>query len=88
MVEFFDLDAVISYATALGSSLTIARLGFFLEQHRDTLMVADNHLALLRRHAPNQPRYLDSTRESGKLMARWNLIVPEAVLNRSWEEAA
>ena len=88
MVEFFDLDAVIAYATALGSSLTIARLGFFLEQHRDTLMVTDNHLELLRRHAPNQPRYFDSARKSGKLMSQWNLIVPEAVLNRSWEEAA
>jgi predicted transcriptional regulator of viral defense system len=87
-VEFFDLDAVIAYSTAIGSALTIARVGFFLEQHRDELMVTDDHLSMLRTQAPNQPRYLDSTRESGKLIPRWNLVVPESVLNRSWEEAA
>lgn len=88
MVEFFDLDAVIAYATALGSSLTIARVGFFLEQHRDELMVTDNHLAMLHPYTPKQPRYFDSARLSGQLMSQWNLIVPEAVLNRSWEETA
>jgi predicted transcriptional regulator of viral defense system len=41
MVEFFDLEAVVAYALTLGSALTIARLGFFLEQRRDTLMVDD-----------------------------------------------
>jgi len=88
MVEFFDLDAVIAYAMAIGSSLTIARVGFFLEQHREDLMVTDDHLSMLRLQAPNQPRYLDGTRESGRLISRWNLIVPESVLNRRWEEEA
>jgi hypothetical protein len=27
-------------------------------------------------------------RESGKLLARWNLVVPERVLNRPWAEVA
>jgi predicted transcriptional regulator of viral defense system len=88
MVEFFDLDAVIDYALRLGSALTVARLGFFLEQHRETLMVEDRHLDALRAHAPDQPRYLDSARESGKLVADWNLVVPERVLERVWEEVA
>ncbi len=88
MVEFFDLDAVIDYALRLGSALTVARLGFFLEQHRETLMVEDRHLDALRVHAPAQPRYLDSARESGKLVAAWNLVVPERVLERAWEEVA
>jgi predicted transcriptional regulator of viral defense system len=88
MVEFFDLDVVIAYAISLGSSLTIARVGFFLEQHSNELMVTDDHLNMLRPQAPNQPRYLDSTRQSGKLISRWNLIVPELVLKRRWEEVA
>jgi hypothetical protein len=29
---------------------------------------------------------LSPRRESGKLVARWNLIVPEPVLYRHWEE--
>jgi predicted transcriptional regulator of viral defense system len=88
MVEFFDLDAVIAYAMALDSSLTIARVGFFLEQHRDELMATEGHLNALRRRVPNQPRYLDSARDSGRLVSQWNLIVPESVLNRRWEEGA
>lgn len=35
MVEYFDLDAVLAYTRVLGSALTAARVGFFLEQHRD-----------------------------------------------------
>lgn len=87
-VEYFDLDAVLAYADALGSALTIARLGFFLEQHRDALFVEDRHLAPLRKRAPKQPRYLDSTRTKGQLDKGWNLIVPERVLHRTWEEVA
>lgn len=36
--------------------------------------------------APAQARYLDARRESGKLVKGWNLIVPEWVLTRSWDE--
>lgn len=86
MVEFFDLDAVHDYVTQLGSALTAARVGWFLEQHREPLMVDDRHLQALRALAPSQPRYLDATRAPGKLVAGWNLIVPESVLHRTWAE--
>lgn len=86
-VEYFDLEAVLAHADALGSALTAARLGFFLEQHRDALFVEERHLAALRKQAPKQPRYLDATRMRGRLVKGWNLIVPERVLGRTWEEA-
>lgn len=86
MVEFFDLDAVIAYALELGTALTLARVGFFLEQHRDRLFVEEKHLARLRAHAPKQARYFDTTREPGRLVKEWNLVVPERVLSRSWED--
>ncbi len=86
MVEFFDLDAVISYALALDSAMTVARVGFFLEQHRDVLFVEDTHIEELAAHGPRQERYLDSSRESGRLMQPWNLIVPDRVLHRTWDE--
>lgn len=87
-VEFFDLDAVIEHVAAMGSALTAARVGFFLEQHRESLMVEDEHLDELERHRPREPRYLDSGRQPGKFLSRWNLVVPEYVLQRRWEEAA
>jgi predicted transcriptional regulator of viral defense system len=86
-VEFFDLDAVIDYAFALRSAVTVARVGFYLEQHREELMVEDRHLDRLRERAPRQPIYLErGKREPGRLQSRWSLVVPERILNRSWAE--
>jgi predicted transcriptional regulator of viral defense system len=88
-IEFVDLDFVVAYALKLGSALTIARVGLFLEQHRDELLVEDRHLEALRARAPAQPRYFERRhRKGGKLLSRWNLIVPEYVLARAWAEVA
>lgn len=86
MVEFFDLDAVVDYAEKRGSALTAARAGFFIDQHRETLMAEDKHLNALRTLAPAQPRYFDTSRRPGKLVSAWNLVVPEYILHRRWEE--
>jgi predicted transcriptional regulator of viral defense system len=88
-IEFVDLDFVTRYAIRLGSALTVARVGFFLEQHRGSLLVDDHHFAALREHIPAQPRYFDRrNRKGGKLVSQWNLIVPESIMTRSWEEIA
>jgi len=84
-VEYFDLDAVVDYSLKQGSALTVARVGFFLEQHREALMADQRYLDRLRRHAPSQPRYFDRSRRSGQLVEGWNLIVPRSVLDRTWE---
>lgn len=86
-VEFFDLDAVTDYVLKRGSAVTVAKVGFYLDQHREELMVEDRHLDRLREHAPSHPMYLErGKREPGKLLAHWNLVVPERVLNRTWAE--
>lgn len=87
MVDFFDLDAVFAFVKNLGSAVAAARVGFFLDQHREMLMVEEKRLDEIRSLAPAQPRYFDPGREPGKLVSAWNLIVPERVLNRSWEAA-
>jgi len=86
MVEFFDLDAVVEYARKLGSAITAARVGFFLEQHREPLMVEDAQLAKLQELAPKGPRYFDSKRRPGKFVPAWNLVVLESILTKQWEE--
>lgn len=86
-VEFFDLDTVVKYALLLGNATTIAKVGFYLEQHQESLMVEEHHLIPLRERRPRQPHYLDSSnRKSGKLVADWNLVVPADLLNRTWGE--
>lgn len=88
MTEFLNLDAVIAYALRLDSATTVARVGLFLEQHRERLFVEDMHLERLAAQAPKDPRYLDTSREPGRLVHPWNLIVPEHVLDQSWGEVA
>ena len=86
-VEFFDLEAVTEYALLLGNATTVAKVGFFLEAHRERLMVSDAHLARLRHRRPCQPHYF-AKRNTGnaRLVAGWNLVVPESVMGQAWEE--
>ena len=86
-VEFFNLDKVIEYALLLENSTTVAKVGFFLEQHAESLMVEDKYLERLRAHRPAKPHYLDrSSRQRGRFVSNWNVVVPEALLERSWQE--
>ncbi|MBM4272387.1 MAG: transcriptional regulator [Deltaproteobacteria bacterium] len=86
-VEFFDLDKVTEYVTLLGNATTAAKVGFFLEQHRETLMVEDTHLKVLHDLRPLRPHYLErGRRKPGRFVGTWNLVIPEEIVNRSWEE--
>jgi predicted transcriptional regulator of viral defense system len=86
-IPYLDLDRLIQYALLLKKSTTIARVGFYIAQHREQLMVEKDHLRRLREHRPRSPKYLTSDpATSGRLVPEWNLIVPESVLKKSWEE--
>ena len=37
-VEFFDLDRIVEYVLLLGNATTAAKVGFYLDQHRDALI--------------------------------------------------
>jgi len=88
-VEFFDLDKVVEYALLLGNATTAAKVGYFLEQHREPLTVDDAHLKPLHDLRPRQPHYLDrGKRKSGLLVSKWNLVVPREVIERSWAEVS
>jgi predicted transcriptional regulator of viral defense system len=83
-VEYYDISQVVEYALLLRNATTAAKVGFFLEQHQEQLTVAASQLDRLREVRSRQPHYLERGR-SGRLVAAWNLIVPEEVLNRTWE---
>jgi len=87
MVEFFNLDTVLEYIELLDNATTAAKVGFFLEQHKEALSVDDSHLDRFRRLRPRQPHYLARRKRGAvRLVGEWNLIIPNEVLNRSWEE--
>jgi len=86
-IEFFDLDAILEYVTFLGNSTTAARVGFFLDQHSETLMVNNVFLEKLQRLIPGQPHYISRKyRKNCHLVREWNLMVPDEIINRSWGE--
>ncbi|MFW6114507.1 MAG: type IV toxin-antitoxin system AbiEi family antitoxin domain-containing protein [bacterium] len=87
LVEYFDIDAVIKYVLALGNATTVAKVGYFLEEHRQKLMVEPKHFKKLERARPKQPCYLQSKSADNVFARRWNLIVPRWLAERHWEEA-
>lgn len=86
MVEFFDLDVVIKYTLLLENATTAAKVGFFLEQHKEALMVKHSHLKSLRAYPPLKPHYLMRGQHGGRLVSEWNLMAPLQALERSWQE--
>ncbi|MBI5548564.1 MAG: type IV toxin-antitoxin system AbiEi family antitoxin domain-containing protein [Deltaproteobacteria bacterium] len=74
-----DWEVVIHHADESSTSVGSARLGLFLEAWQERLGVTQHHLAALRALSPRQPRYLEPEHRPGKLIAGWNLVVPEQV---------
>jgi hypothetical protein len=72
----------------LGSALTTARVGYFLARHREEFCVEERHLRELRARAPVHPRYFyaRAAGEPALFVEEWNLVVPEYVHRRGWEE--
>jgi predicted transcriptional regulator of viral defense system len=86
-IEFFDLDQVLEYVELLEKDVVAGKVGFFLEQHKESLMVDEKYLDKLQKLSPKQPYYLnDRHQSSGHLLKKWNLIVPEEVSGKTWEE--
>jgi predicted transcriptional regulator of viral defense system len=86
-IEYLDIDQVIEYAFLLSNHLTLAKVGYFLDSHREELRVSNVHLEKLRRGSLLKPRYLErSPKGPQKLIPSWNLIVPQGLYDRNWEE--
>ncbi len=87
MVEFFNIDKVVEYSLLLENSSTVAKVGFFLDQHSESLMVEDKHLEPLKKHRPKSPHYFDRlSKKPNRFLKEWNLVVPVEIIERSWEE--
>jgi len=84
-VPMYNVDQIISYAKLLGNAIAVSKAGFFLEQHCRTYQVTASQLASLHALQPGNVVYMDRL-AGGTSVPGWNLIVPEDVLHRSWEE--
>ncbi len=87
IITVLQLDKVIEYALLLDNATTVAKVGFFLEQHQEQFKVPEGYLKRLETKIRAHKHYLERCKRTpGKLVKRWNLIVPERVLSQQWEE--
>lgn len=86
-IPILNLDKIINYVMLLNNATLCAKLGFFLEQHKDHFNLDEHILSILEEKKPQGIHFLErSKRESGKLLKRWNLVVPAYINKQSWEE--
>lgn len=86
-IEYFDLDMIYDYLSILDNTTAFAKVGFYLEQHKEALMVDEPFLQKLEYHKPKSPHYMERrNRNDCTLLNRWNLLVPVELINRSWGE--
>jgi predicted transcriptional regulator of viral defense system len=88
-IDYFDIDEIFHYCSLLENATIFAKVGFYLEQNQKRLAVTDKELDKFSKFKPQSPHYLErqSTRnKSGKLFQRWNLIVPDEILEETWNE--
>jgi hypothetical protein len=78
-----DLDLLQRLLTAYGQQILWAAAGWFLEHHQASFSVPGKYLGRLERKRPSQPRYLERGTRGGRLIPRWNLILPRHLLR--WE---
>ncbi len=72
-------EELLAYLRILANPATSARVGYFLEQCRDTMEVPEDVLLQLEKMKPRMPEHFFRTRRIGKLNHRWNLYIPEDV---------
>ena len=85
-IPYIQPEVILQYLEIRQQKNLFARVGFFLEQHRTEFHVEESFLNRLARNLPAQPVYWATNRKGGILANRWNLILPEAVMHRKWEE--
>lgn len=75
-----DLDLLRRVLDAYDHKTTRAAVGWFLERYQRTFFVPDAFLGELEAQRPRSKHYLPRSERGGKLIARWNLVLPEVLV--------
>lgn len=86
MIDFIDAERMANYAILLNNATTIAKLGFFLEQHQEHFKIEENILSLLEKKTPKGVHYFTHAASENHYLRRWKLMVPTSIKNKTWEE--
>lgn len=83
---YLNFKEILDYLDMLNKRVLYAKVGFFLQQHKEQFYVEEELLKTLQEKKPASVIYFDSKRKKGKLIKEWNLIIPEIIIKRGWEE--
>lgn len=87
-IEYIDLARILTYLRALGNATTVARVGWFLDSHREQFMIEEGQLRELHALQPTKPVYFDRTYSGPtRFVPDWNLVVPVYIAEAGWEES-
>ncbi len=75
-----EIPLLFKLLDALGQKLLWAAVGWFLETYHKTFFVSDKDLSLMAKRVPKSPLYLAKEQRGGTLVKRWNVIVPNALV--------
>lgn len=85
-VSYLNVKPIFEYLALLDNAVTTAKVGLFLEMNKERLHLSENDIDTLRNRRPKTPTYMFRSERTGRLVSNWNLIVPEPILERAWEE--
>lgn len=87
-VVAFDVSKAIEYALSLNKASIIAKLGYFLEHLTDYAGIDQALIRSLLPHIPKNHYYIDRKNSLGQgtLIKKWNIIVPNYLHEKQWEE--
>jgi predicted transcriptional regulator of viral defense system len=81
-VEYINAMKIQSCLDRFNSPSLYAKTGFFLDLFKDRWRISNEILDQFRKRAPSSPDYFwGRTKGNGKLVKRWNLIVPSEILS-------
>jgi predicted transcriptional regulator of viral defense system len=85
-VRVLDAASAAAYALVLGRASTLAKLGLFLDAHREALFVEDPVLDELRAGLPKRIYRVERGHAGPfRSVPRWRLSVPAALFDPAWE---
>ncbi|MEJ2111773.1 MAG: hypothetical protein P8Z37_18060 [Acidobacteriota bacterium] len=75
----FDLQLMKSILDRYDIANLWAATGWFLEQHHKSFHVPEHFLSVCEKQKPRTPQYLERNNRTGKLVPRWNIILPKSL---------
>lgn len=84
--DALNYASVIEYLQILSHPATAARVGFFLEKFQSSMNVPEEVLQKLEKMKPNNPEHFFRNNRKGKFVKRWNLYVPQELMQTPSEE--